>query len=82
MKIIEDLYCNMSESVPCDEEKEIIALIDRNEECLIKMMTEVQKERFEKLCDCNDELLDICTRQAFVNGFSLGAKIVIEAIQN
>ena len=82
MDTLEDLYYgNLFPQEKCarldDEVKELLKLLNRNEEKLAAALTEAQKETFEKYKDCNREISEICERQAFITGFKLGAKIVI-----
>lgn len=51
-----------------------------NEEKLTATLTEEQKETFEKYKDCNREIYEICEKDAFLNGFRLGARIIIESV--
>ena len=82
MDILEDLYYGNllpQEKVSKldDETKELLGLLNRNEEKLIATLSDEQKEIFEKFKDCNREISEICERQSFITGFKLGAKIVI-----
>lgn len=58
----------------------LVRLIFKNEEKLNETLTESQKETFEKFKDCQCEMTDISEREAFVSGFRLGAKIIIEVL--
>lgn len=85
MDILEDLYYgNLFPNEKCakldDETKELLVLLNRNEEKLIATLSDEQKETFEKYKGCNWEISEICERQSFITGFKLGAKIVIEAM--
>ena len=85
MTTLEDLYYgNLFPNEKCakldDETKELLVLLNRNEEKLIATLSDEQKETFEKYKDCNWEISEICERQSFITGFKLGAKIVIEAM--
>lgn len=85
MDILEDLYYgNLFPNEKCakldDETKELLVLLNRNEEKLIATLSDEQKETFEKYKDYNWEISEICERQSFITGFKLGAKIVIEAM--
>lgn len=85
MYILEDLYYgNLFPHEKCakldDEMKELLSLLNRNEEKLAANLSNEQKETFEKYKDCNREISEICERQSFIPGFKLGAKIVIESI--
>ena len=87
MDTLEDLYYgNLFPHEKCaklDEEmKELLGLLNRNEEKLIATLSDKQKETFEKYKDCNQEISEICERNAFLNGFRLGARIIIEVINN
>lgn len=63
-----------------DETKELLGLLNRNEEKLIATLSDEQKETFEKYKDCNREIYEICEQQSFITGFKLGAQIVIESM--
>lgn len=57
-------------------------LLNKNEEKLTATLTEAQKEIFEKYKDCNQEISEICERNAFLNGFRLGARLIIDVVNN
>ena len=85
MDILEDLYYgNLFPHEKCakldDEMKELNGLLNRNEEKLTATLSAEQKETFEKYKDCNREISEICERNAFLNGFRLGARIIIEVV--
>lgn len=85
MDILEDLYYgnlfpHEKVSKLDDETKELLGLLNRNEEKLIATLSDEQKEIFEKFKDCNREISEISERQSFITGFKIGAKIVIESI--
>lgn len=85
MNTLEDLYYgNLFPHEQCakfgDEVKELLKLLNRNEEKLMATLTEMQKEIFEKYKDCNHEISEICERESFIKGFQLGARIIIEVI--
>ena len=85
MNTLEDLYYgNLFPQEKCarldDEVKELLKLLNRNEEKLISTLSDEQKETFEKYKDCNREISEICEREAFLNGFRLGARIIIESV--
>lgn len=87
MDILEDLYYgNLLPQEKCakfdDEMKELIGLLNRNEEKLTATLSDEQKETFEKYKDCNREISEIGERNAFLNDFRLGARIIIEVINN
>lgn len=85
MDILEDLYYgnlfpHKKVSKLDDEMKELLGLLNRNEEKLVANLYDEQKETFEKYMDCNREISEISERQSFITGFKLGAKIVIESM--
>lgn len=87
MDILEDLYYGnllpQEKRAKFDDEmKELIGLLNRNEEKLTATLSDEQKETFEKYKDCNREISEICERNAFLNGFRLGARIIIEVVNN
>ena len=85
MDIIEDLYYgnlfpHEKVSKLDDEMKELLRLLNRNDEKFTANLSDEQKETFEKYKDCSREISEISERQAFITGFKLGAKIVIESM--
>lgn len=87
MNTLEDLYYgNLFPQEKCakldDEVKELLKLLNRNEEKLISTLSDEQKETFEKYKDCNCEISEISERDDFISGFQLGAKIIIEVISS
>lgn len=85
MDTLEDLYYgNLFPHEKCAkldyETKELLGLLNRNEEKLTANLSDEQKEIFKKYKDCNREISEICERQSFITGFKLGAKIVIESM--
>ncbi|MGN0498140.1 MAG: DUF6809 family protein [Acutalibacteraceae bacterium] len=85
MNILEDLYYgNIVPNEKCarldDEVKGLLKLLNRNEEKLIATLSEEQKETFEKYKDCNQEIFENRERESFIEGFQLGARIIIEVI--
>ena len=45
---------------------------------LQKRLNDEEKEIFEKFTECTNEMYGIAEREAFVRGFTLGARIIIE----
>lgn len=85
MNTLEDLYYgNLFPQEKCarldDDVKELLKLLNRNEEKLISTLSDEQKETFEKYKDCNREISKISERESFIKGFQLGARIIIESI--
>lgn len=85
MNILEELYYgNIVPTEKCaklnSEVTERLKLLNRNEEKLTVTFSEEQKITFEKYKDCNREISEICEKDAFLNGFRLGARIIIESV--
>ena len=61
---------------------ELLALVIRHQEDLLSRLNDDKKEIFEKYADFSTEMHDLTEREAFVKGFTLGAKIIIEVLTN
>ena len=85
MNILEDLWFdNIS---PWEREfkkdspyAELLALVIRHQEDLLERLNDEEKEIFEKFADCTTEMHDLTEREAFVKGFTIGARIIIEVL--
>lgn len=62
--------------------KQLESLIQRNLEKLEKGLNENQQEILKKFNDCTNEYITLISEQAFCDGFSIGAKITVEALNN
>ena len=87
MNTLEDLYYgNIVPNEKCaklnSEVTELLKLLNRNEEKLTATLTEAQKETIEKYKDCNREISEISEREIFLNVFRLGARIIIDVVNN
>lgn len=58
----------------------LIGLIERNREKLCTGLTEAQMETFQKYIDCTEEYLLRMLELAFSDGFCLGSKLSVEAL--
>ena len=72
MDTLEDLYYgNLFPHEKCakldDEMKELLGLLNRNEEKLTETLSDEQKEIFGKYKDCNQEISEIGDQNAFLN---------------
>ena len=81
MKTLEKLYYgNILSNESCaklnDEVKELLKLLNRNEDEFLKTLSDEQKIIFKKLMDCNREISEISERITFLCGFQLGARIL------
>lgn len=86
MTILEDLYFGNVrpwERPVKKESKEqnAVRLMVNNEEKLRATLTEQQKEMLEKYRDSYNELMSICERESFVNGYTLATRIMVEVMQ-
>ena len=66
----------------CKEYKKLLELICRNEEKLRATMTDEQKELFEKYTDCVREYQTITDCLLFQNSFKLGARMMVEIMED
>lgn len=58
-------------------------LVLRNEKAMSELLTtDEQKERFEKYRDCLSEMSRLTEIQNFENGFRLGARIMLEVMDD
>ena len=76
MKILEEFYYGNVDPHERDVGKDsefaqAAALSIRNEETLMKTLTEQQKEQFEKCMTVHAEMNDIGEREAFIRGFKI-----------
>ena len=83
--IIEELYYGnvlpFERRMPkCGEYSHIIKLLTRNEEGLLKTLTETQKETFEKFKANLAEPNGIDEATTFAIGFNLGVRLIAEAM--
>lgn len=87
MNIIDELwYGNIS---PCERDfkkgskySELLGYIVRHEEDLKKCLNDEEIEILEKFTECTNEMYGISEREAFVRGFTLGARIIIEVMNS
>ena len=85
--ILEELfYGNLCPNSDCrskdEQTKELMGYIADHHDNLLTMLSEKQKEVFEKFDDCWDELTDINEREIFVYAFKLGMRIAIEVLSS
>ena len=86
MRILEEFWYGNIEPMECDtssykEYKKLLELICRNEEKLKATMTDEQKELFEKYTDCVREYQTIADYLLFQNSCKLGARMIIEVME-
>ena len=86
MRILEEFgYGNIEpaeyDTSPSKEYKELLRLISRNEEALLATMTDGQKEIFSRYQDCVREFQSMAECLLFQNSFKLGAKMILEVME-
>ena len=70
-------YCSFSN----EEHKELLRLITKNEEKLQATFSDEQKELFSRYTDCVQEFQTISECLLFQNSFRLGAKVMLEVME-
>ena len=87
MRILEELwYGNIEpteyDTAACKELKEALRLITRNEEKLLATMTEEQKDLFFRYTDAVHEYQTMAECLLFQNSFKLGARMMVEVMED
>ena len=85
MSILEEIWfgnvhpgeLNMKKHSPY---KELLALMIRHQDDLLPRLNDEEKEIFEKYTDAASEMYSHTNLAAFVSGFTLGAKIMVEVL--
>ena len=86
MSVLEEFwYGNLDpaeyDTSPSEEYKELLQLISRNEENLLATMTDLQKDLFSRYQDCVREFQAMAECLLFQNSFRLGARVMLEILQ-
>ena len=86
MRILEEFWYGNIEPTEydgssCKEYKKLQELICRNEEKLRATMTDEQKALFEKYTDCVHEFQTITDCLIFQSSFKLGARMMLEVME-
>jgi len=86
MNILEEFWYGNLDPAEYDassskEYKETLQLISRNEERLLATMTDVQKELFSRYTDCVREFQAMAECLVFQNSFRLGARMMLEVME-
>ena len=86
MRILEEFWYGNIEPTDYDadaskEYKEALRLISRNEEKLQATMTDKQKELFSRYADAVREYQTIAECLLFQNSFKLGARMMLEVME-
>ena len=85
MKILEELwYGNINPQGPDTQKdprmEQALYLVVKNEDAMRAMLSDTQKEQFEKVSDRQSELTDLLERRAFAEGFRLAVKIMVDVM--
>ena len=86
MNILEEFwYGNLDpaeyDASPSEEYKELLQVIGRNEEKLLATMTDTQKDLFSRYQDCVREFHAMAECLLFQNSFRLGARMMLEIME-
>lgn len=86
MRLLEEFWYGNIEPTEYDtsaskEYKEVLQLITRNEEKLLATMTDEQKELFSRYTDAVREHQTMAECLLFQNSFKLGARIMLEVME-
>ncbi len=86
MRILEELWYGNIEPTEYDasaskEYKEALQLVNRNEEKIRATMTAEQKKLFAQYTDCIREFQNMTEHLVFRNSFKLGARMMLEIMQ-
>ena len=86
MRILEEFWYGNIEATEydtssCKEYKKLLELICRNEEKLQATMTDEQKKLFSRYIDAVREHQMITDSLIFQNGFKLGARMMLEVME-
>lgn len=86
MKLLEEFWYGNIEPAEYEDSsdkecKKALQLIVRNEEKLLAAMTDKQKELFSRYTDALREYQSITERMLFQNSFKLGARIMLEVME-
>ncbi|MDY4961924.1 MAG: hypothetical protein SO080_04515 [Oscillospiraceae bacterium] len=86
MKLLEEFWYGNIEPTEydtnaCKEYREVLRLITRNEEKLQATMTDEQKELFSRYTDAVREYQTMAECLLFQNSFKLGARMMLEVME-
>ncbi len=71
---------NPNNTKASQKEKEIVGFIDQHYNDLKSKLNDSEKDILQKFADCYDELItDECER-AFIHGFSLAVRLMVESL--
>ena len=87
MRILEEFWHGNIEPTDfdpfsCDEYKDLLQLVSRNEDRIWKTLTEEQKNLFNHYLLCTSEFHAVSDRLLFQNSFKLGARMMLEVMED
>lgn len=87
MKILEEFwYGNINPTdrsiVPNSRIDKLLKLVTNNEQRFTDMLSEGERELFQKLKDSQDELSSVIECESFTLGFRLGARFMLEIMED
>ena len=85
MKLLEDLfYGELSPNVKSYEGNEqfekALETIDQNEGPLKENLSEADFSQVQRLLDAQEEIISICSCENFLDGFRMGARLMLEIL--
>ena len=85
MRMIEELF--YGNICPCEksltrgsEYSQLLNLAVKNEDKFSELLSLQQKEMFEKVKECMTDMNNLLEKEAFIDGFRLGVKLVAESV--
>ena len=85
MRMIEELF--YGNICPCEksltrgsEYSHLLNLAVKNEKKFSEVLSPQQKKMFEKVKECMTDMNNILEKEAFIDGFRLGVKLIVEAV--
>lgn len=87
MKILEEFWYGnihpMDRSIVRDSRMDkLLKLVVKNEQQLIDVLSDREREIFQKLKDSQDELSSVTECESFTLGFRLGARFMLEVMED
>lgn len=85
MNILEELWLGNLNPQGQDAQKDprieqALSLVIESEDAIRATLSEEQRERLEKMSDCQSDLTDLLERRAFTKGFRMAAKLMADVI--
>lgn len=85
MRILEELWLGNINPQKCGSPKDprverALFLIMKNDDTMRTMLSDTQKEQYEKVNDCQCDLTDLLERKAFAEGFRVAVKIMVDVM--